>query len=155
MGEATASSKSAPRRPGHRFRGYVYIGASAVFWGISASLGRAAFTGRLLPSSGIERISPLILSQARTGFSFAVVAIVLLVLRGPRRLRMPWRDLVKVLALGLGGIAVSNYFYYLAIERTNIPLRSGFCSICWRGESRSPRCRRWFRSCLQLPGSPW
>jgi drug/metabolite transporter (DMT)-like permease len=120
MGEATASSKSAPRRPGHRFRGYVYIGASAVFWGISASLGRAAFTGRLLPSSGIERISPLILSQARTGFSFAVVAIVLLVLRGPRRLRMPWRDLVKVLALGLGGIAVSNYFYYLAIERTNV-----------------------------------
>jgi len=120
MAEAAVVTKSARRLSAHPFRGYAYIAGSAVFWGISASLGRAAFTGRLFPSSGIERISPLILSQARTGFSFVVVAIVLLTLRGPRGLRMPWRDLLKLLALGLGGIAVSNYFYYLAIERTNV-----------------------------------
>jgi drug/metabolite transporter (DMT)-like permease len=120
MGEATASPKLAERVSAHPLRGYFYIGASAIFWGISASLGRAAFTGRLFPSSGIERISPLILSQARTTFSFVVVAIGLLMFRGLRRLRMPWRDLVKVLILGLGGIAVSNYCYYLAIQRTNV-----------------------------------
>jgi drug/metabolite transporter, DME family len=120
MGEGTASSNSAKHVSAHPLRGYIYIGGAAVFWGISASLGRAAFTGRLFPNSGIERISPLILSQARTTFSFVVVAIGLLVLRGPGRLRMPWRDLIKVLALGLGGIAVSNYCYYLAIQRTNV-----------------------------------
>jgi drug/metabolite transporter, DME family len=115
----------APARPAfgrrlHLLRGYLYIAGSAVFWGISASLGRAAFTGRLLPSSGITQINPLILSQARTTFSFVVVITALLIFRGPRRLRMPWRDLVKVLFLGLGGVAVSNYFYYLAIQRTNV-----------------------------------
>jgi drug/metabolite transporter (DMT)-like permease len=120
MGEATASFKSAERLSAHPLRGYIYIGGSAIFWGISASLGRAAFTGRLFPSSGIARINPLILSQARTTFSFVVVAIGLLMLRGPRRLQMPWRDLVKVLILGLGGVAASNYFYYLAIQRTNV-----------------------------------
>jgi drug/metabolite transporter (DMT)-like permease len=120
MGEATASSNSAEPLSAHPLRGYIYIGGSAIFWGISASLGRAAFTGRMFPSSGIERINPLILSQARTTFSFVVVAIGLLMFRGPRRLRMPWRDLVKVLILGLGGVAASNYFYYLAIQRTNV-----------------------------------
>ena len=120
MGEATASSKSAEHFSAHPLRGYIYIGGSALFWGISASLGRAAFTGRLFSGSGIERISPLILSQARTTFSFVVVAIGLLIFRGPPRLRMPWRDLVKVLILGLGGVAASNYFYYLAIQRTNV-----------------------------------
>ena len=118
MAEANAISK-APN-PGHPSLGYIYIGGSAIFWGISASLGRAAFTGRLFSNSGIERISPLILSQARTGFSFVLVAVGLLIFRGPRRLQMPWRDLAKVLALGLGGVAASNYFYYLAIQRTNV-----------------------------------
>jgi len=28
-------------------RGYIYIAAATFFWGISATLGRAAFTGRL------------------------------------------------------------------------------------------------------------
>ena len=119
MAEGPARQVSIDRRL-DPLRGYLYIAVSAVFWGISASLGRAAFTGRLLPNSGITRISPLILSQARTTFSFVVVVIGLLMSRGPRRLEMPWRDLIKVLILGLGGVAVSNYFYYLAIQRTNV-----------------------------------
>jgi DME family drug/metabolite transporter len=102
------------------YRGYLYIACSAVLWGMSASLGRAAFTGRLLPSSGISRIDPLILSQARTTFSFLVVLLGLLITRGPARLRMPWPDLGRAVALGLAGVAASNYFYYLAIQRTNV-----------------------------------
>jgi drug/metabolite transporter (DMT)-like permease len=91
-----------------------------VLWGTSATLGRAAFTGRLLPGSGIARVDPLVLSQARTTFSFLAVLLGLLLTRGPRRLRLPLADLGRVVALGLAGVAASNYFYYLAIQRTNV-----------------------------------
>ena len=100
--------------------GYIYIGLAAALWGVSASLGRAAFTERLLPGSGIRNISPVILSQARTTFSFSVVLVGLLIRRGSKQLRMPRQDLLRAFVLGLGGIAVSNYFYYLAIQRTNV-----------------------------------
>src|SRR5207247_3993745 len=83
-------------------------------------LGRAAFTGRLLPGSGIARVDPLVLSQARTTFSFLAVLLGLLLIRGPRRLRLPLADLGRVAALGLAGVAASNYFYYLAIQKTNV-----------------------------------
>jgi len=101
-------------------RGFLYIGASAFFWGVSASLGRAAFTGRLLPDSGIRSVDPLILSQCRTSFSFLAVALGLIARRGIKSLRMPWRDLGKLFVLGLAGVSASNYFYYLAIQRTNV-----------------------------------
>jgi drug/metabolite transporter (DMT)-like permease len=89
-----------------------------VLWGTSATLGRAAFTGKL--GSGIARMDPLVLSQARTTFSFLAVLLGLLLTRGPRRLRLPLGDLGRVVALGLAGVAASNYFYYLAIQRTNV-----------------------------------
>ncbi len=108
------------RHSHHSYRGYFYIAASAVFWGISATLGRAAFTGRLLPNSGIRSVNPLILSQARTTFSFLAVLLVLLPMRGWKRLRLPLLDVGRLFMLGLGGVAVSNYFYYVAIQRTNV-----------------------------------
>lgn len=104
----------------HAYRGYLYIACSAVLWGTSASLGRAAFTGRLFPGSGIARIDPLILSQARTTFSCVAVLAALLLVRGPRRLHVPAADLGRLIFLGLAGVAASNYFYYLAIQRTNV-----------------------------------
>jgi len=101
-------------------RGFLYIGVAAFFWGFSATLGRAAFTGKMLPSLGIRGINPLILSQCRTGFSFLALALWLIAQRGIRSLRVPRRDLAKLVFLGLAGLAVSNYFYYLAIQRTNV-----------------------------------
>ena len=119
---AGAASTAEARRPEahHPYRGYVYIAAAAVFWGISATLGRAAFTGRLLPGSGIPSVNPLILSQARTTFSFLAVLLVLFPRRGWKQLRLPLADLGRLVLLGLAGIAASNYFYYLAIQRTNV-----------------------------------
>jgi DME family drug/metabolite transporter len=115
---ATATGQSTSAH--HPYRGYFYIAMSAVFWGISATLGRAAFTGRLLPGSDIRSVNPLILSQARTTFSFIAVLLFLLPSRGWNRLRVPLADLGRLLFLGLAGIAASNYFYYLAIQRTNV-----------------------------------
>jgi len=74
----------------------------------------------LLPGSGIERVGPLILSQARSTFSFVFLLIGLLVIRGARFLRVPGRDVARMLLLGLVGLAASNYFYYLAVQRTTV-----------------------------------
>jgi drug/metabolite transporter (DMT)-like permease len=100
-------------------RGYLYIATATFFWGISATLGRAAFTGRL-PLHAVGSIDPLILSQGRATFSFLVLLPILLLLRGRQRLNLPARDLGQFFLIGVLGVAASNYFYYLAIQRTNV-----------------------------------
>jgi drug/metabolite transporter (DMT)-like permease len=105
----------------HPVRGYLYIATATFLWGISASLGRAAFTGRLLPGGqSLGAIDPLILSQSRTTFSMLVLLPLLASLRGWRALRMPKRDIAHTFLLGTFGVAASNYCYYLAIQRTNV-----------------------------------
>ena len=102
-------------------KGYFYIASAAFLWGVSATLGRAAFTGHLLPGgASLGRIDPLILSQSRATLSLAVLLLVLLVRRGAPALRVPRRDLALFFVLGILGVAASNYFYYLAIQRTNV-----------------------------------
>ena len=104
----------------HPARGYAYIACATFLWGIAATLGRAAFTGRLLPSGEALKINPLILSQSRTSFSFLVLFVVLLVQRGWQRLRLSATDLFQLALLGVLGVAASNYFYYVAIQKTNV-----------------------------------
>lgn len=101
-------------------RGYLYIATATFFWGVSATLGRAAFTGRLPGLHAGSSIDPLILSQGRATFSFLVLLPMLALLRGRNGLRLPARDLGQLLLIGILGVAASNYFYYLAIQRTNV-----------------------------------
>lgn len=91
-------------------------------WAISATLGRAVFTGRLLATQGkaLPPIDPLILAQSRTTISFLILAPMLLLFRGRRALSMPKRDWVWTATVGVLGVAMSNYFYYLAIQKTNV-----------------------------------
>ena len=113
-------------KPGpHPLRGYFYIASAAFLWGVSATLGRAAFTGHPLPggvslAASLGKIDPLILSQSRATLSLAVLLPVLLARRGASALRVPGRDLVQFFLLGIFGVAFSNYLYYLAIQRTNV-----------------------------------
>src|SRR5262249_47111799 len=107
-------------KPQGAYLGYIYIALAAFLWGVSASLGRAAFTEKLLPGSGIRNVSPVILSQSRTTFSFLAVLLLVLIRRGAKELKLPRRDLVHLIVLGVAGVAASNYFYYLAIQRTNV-----------------------------------
>jgi drug/metabolite transporter (DMT)-like permease len=99
-------------------RGYFYVAAATFCWGISASLGRAAFTGRLF--GGLEPIDPLILAQARTTVAFVLVAPVLWMMRGRERVVLPRREMLRAFILGVFGLAVSNYAYYLAIQKTTV-----------------------------------
>jgi drug/metabolite transporter (DMT)-like permease len=101
-------------------RGYLYIAAATLCWGIAASLGHAAFTGRIPGLQLLRPIDPLILSQSRATFSFLVILPALVLLRGGRRLRLPATDIRNIFLIGILGVAASNYFYYLAIQRTNV-----------------------------------
>jgi drug/metabolite transporter (DMT)-like permease len=109
--------------PPHPFRGYLFIASAAFLWGVSAALGRAVFTGKLsLSGEAIHPIDPVILSQTRTTFSLLVLLPILVVRRGWQRIHLPTPDLVRCLALGMLGVAASNYFYYVAIQRTSVAI---------------------------------
>jgi DME family drug/metabolite transporter len=79
------------------------------------------FTGKLpLSASAFRPIDPLILSQTRTTFSLLVLLALLVGSKGWQRIKLPARDLAYCFMLGALGVAVSNYFYYVAIQRTNV-----------------------------------
>ncbi len=107
--------------PPHPLRGYFFIASAAFLWGVSAALGRAVFTGKLpLSAAALHAIDPLILSQTRTTFSLLVLLPLLIAWQGWQRIKLPARDLAYCFLLGTLGVAVSNYFYYVAIQRTNV-----------------------------------
>jgi DME family drug/metabolite transporter len=109
--------------PAHRhpIRGFFYIALATLQWGIAASLGRAVFTGRLRIGGEVVRaINPLIIAQGRVTFSCLALLTILVARRGLRALLLPRRDLLTMLLIGTLGMAASNYFYYLAIQRSNV-----------------------------------
>ncbi len=73
-----------------------------------------------MSAAALRPIDPLILSQTRTTFSLLVLFPILIGTRGWQRIKLPARDLAYCLLLGVLGVAVSNYFYYVAILRTNV-----------------------------------
>ncbi len=102
-------------------RGYLLIAAAAFCWAVAATLGRAVFTGRIAPAGrAAGTIDPLILSQSRTTFSFLMLLPILAMTGHRHRLRLPASDIGRSFLMGILGVAASNYFYYLAIQRTNV-----------------------------------
>ena len=90
---------------------------------MSASLGRAVFTGKLALAGEVEHpIQPLILSQTRTTFALLVLLPLLVGRGGWRRIKLPISDLMQCLVLGMFGVAASNYFYYVAIQKTSVAI---------------------------------
>ena len=90
-------------------------------------MGRAVFTGKFpLAGEALHPIDPLILSQTRTTFSLLVLLPLLVIPHkergGWKRIHLPARDLIQCLVLGMLGVAASNYFYYVAIQRTSVAI---------------------------------
>lgn len=101
----------------------MFIGCAAFLWGVSAVLGRAVFTGKLpLAGETLHPIDPIILSQTRTSFSLLVLLAVFVGRSGWQRIKLPGRDLAQCLVLGMLGVAASNYFYYVAIQKTSVAI---------------------------------
>jgi drug/metabolite transporter (DMT)-like permease len=89
-------------------------------WGSTATLGRAIFTGRIqLGGAVLQPIDPLILSQTRTTITFLLLMPILLMRRGSAGVRVSRRTLLESMLLGCG-IAGSNFFYYLALQKTTV-----------------------------------
>lgn len=95
-------------------RGELLIAAAACCWGASAVLGRALLAGRLA-----QRFGPVALSEMR---NLIAVALLFPMLACFRRggVKLAWRLAWRALVLGVIGLAASNYFYYVAIARTNV-----------------------------------
>jgi drug/metabolite transporter (DMT)-like permease len=90
---------------------------------VSAALGRAVFTGKFaLSGESVHPIDPLILSQTRTSFSLLILLPILVGRRGWQRIRLPMPDMWQCLIIGMLGVAASNYFYYVAIQRTSVAI---------------------------------
>ena len=122
-------------KPVHPLRGYLYIASATFLWGVSAALGRAAFTGRLLQGRALPPIEPLILSQCRSTFSLLVLLPVLLLLRGPATLCLPGKDIGRLFLLGILGVphrttsTTSPFSEPTLLQRSsfNTPRRFGSC----------------------------
>ncbi len=104
----------------HAWRGYFFIAAATFCWGAAATAGKYVFTGRVF--AGHALISPLVLSQTRTSFAVMVLALFLLLHFGSAFFRISRRDLALCLLTGTLGLAGSNYFYYLAIEKATVAI---------------------------------
>jgi drug/metabolite transporter (DMT)-like permease len=104
-----------------RIAGYSCIAAATLFWGISATLGRAVFTGRMtILGSTVAPIPPLMLAQSRTTFAFLMMFPLLAFVRGARSLKLTPPDAFDAMLVGSLGIAASNFFYYYAIQQTSV-----------------------------------
>lgn len=104
-----------------RIAGYACIAAATLFWGISATLGRAVFTGRMhILGEQVAPIPPLMLAQSRTTFAFLMMLPLLAVVRGARTLKLTPRDAFDAMLVGSLGVAASNFFYYYAIQQTTV-----------------------------------
>jgi drug/metabolite transporter (DMT)-like permease len=104
----------------HPWRGYLFIAIATLCWGAAATFGKAIFNGSLF--SGHSMISPLVLSQTRTTFAGVLLSLFLLARDGLQAFKISSRDLLLCVLIGTLGVAGSNYFYYLAIQKTTVAI---------------------------------
>jgi drug/metabolite transporter (DMT)-like permease len=104
----------------HPWRGYLYIAVATLCWGASAAVGKIVFNGGLF--AGQPAISPLVLTQARTTFSLAMLALFLFLRGGRSAFRIGARDLGSCLLVGSFGLGVSAFFYYVAIQQATVAI---------------------------------
>src|SRR5262249_55227744 len=83
-----------------------------------ATVGKEAFNGKLF--SGPTPISPLVLTQARTTFTVALLAAFLLLRFGCGFFKISRRDLGLCALSGTLGTAGSNFFYYYAVQKGTV-----------------------------------
>lgn len=95
--------------------------ATATFcWGAAAAVGKAIFNGSLF--AGHALISPVVITQARTTFSVLVFGLILYLRFGRRIFSISRRDMVLCALVGTLGVACSNFFYYLAVQKSTVSL---------------------------------
>jgi drug/metabolite transporter (DMT)-like permease len=117
---AVEQVKSPAPESKHPWRGYFFIATATFCWGAAATFGKAIFNGSLF--AGHTLISPMVLTQARTSFTVLVLGPMLLLRFGRRIFAINRDDLVLCALVGTLGVACSNYFYYLAVQKSTVSL---------------------------------
>lgn len=64
----------------------------------------------------------MVLTQMRTSFAVMVLAVLLLLRFGKSIFRISRNDLALCFLVGTAGVACSNYFYYLAVQKATVSL---------------------------------
>jgi drug/metabolite transporter (DMT)-like permease len=90
--------------------GYAMVMAAATLWAVNGTV------SKVILSSGLS--SPR-LAEVRSTGAFALLALSLAVVR-PASLRLRRRELPLLIAFGAGGLALVQWFYFLAIHRLAI-----------------------------------
>ena len=104
----------------HPWRGYFFIAAATFCWGAAVVVGKAVFNGSVF--AGHALISPVVITQARTTFAVLVFGVILLLWFGRSLFAIAKKDLLLCALVGTLGVACSNYFYYLAVQKSTVPL---------------------------------
>lgn len=90
--------------------GYLAVVAAASMWGIGGAVAKSLFN---------QDISPFMLVKIRLLLSFLLL-VVGLWLYNPRLLYIPKREIPYFMKLGIFGMAMVQFFYYLTISLTNV-----------------------------------
>ena len=90
--------------------GYAMVMTAATLWAVNGAVSKVILTTGL---------SSLRLAQVRSTGAFLLIAIALLATR-PQTLRMRPRELPYFIVFGIGGLALVQWFYFLAIHRLEI-----------------------------------
>jgi drug/metabolite transporter (DMT)-like permease len=118
--ELAAEQSISPAPERHPWRGYFFIAAATFCWGAAVAVGKAIFNGSLF--AGHALISPMVLTQTRTTFTVLVFGPLLLLRFGRRIFSVSRRDLILCALVGTLGVACSNFFYYLAVQKSTVSL---------------------------------
>lgn len=93
----------------HRLWGPLCIAVAAALWGLSAALAKFFF---------VHNMDTLTVVQTRSSFAFLILIPVALWRRD--LLILSWRPWLRILPLGILGIAGANFFYYYAVDKTTV-----------------------------------
>lgn len=91
----------------HATRGYALVLGAAALFAVNASVSKVVLTAGIAP----DRLTALRCTAAAMGL--LLVALV----AGPARLRLTWREVPSLVALGVVGAALVQWFYFVAIDR--------------------------------------
>jgi len=101
------AAEARERRP---VLGYAMVMTAATLWAVNGAVSKVILTTGL---------SSLRLAQVRSTGAFLLIALALLATR-PQALRMRPRELPYFIVFGIGGLALVQWFYFLAIHRLEI-----------------------------------
>jgi drug/metabolite transporter (DMT)-like permease len=100
----------ADRRESRPVLGYAMVMTAATLWAVNGTVSKVILTTGL---------SSLRLAQVRSTGAFLLIALALAAVR-PETLRLRRRELPYFIFFGVGGLALVQWFYFLAIHRLEI-----------------------------------